>query len=91
MKKLFTILALTAIFLGLCQLFLSGFLGAQVVELGAVEKKATLLEEENRKLEEEIAQKSSLKNVLNRAIELGFKAGVEMVSYRSEKPVALKP
>lgn len=91
MKKLFTILTLLTVTLGVFQLFLSGYLGAQVVELGAIESKTTALEEKNRKLEEEIAQKSSLKNILDRAAELGFKAGAAMVSYRTEKPVALKP
>lgn len=87
-KKIVIFLTVIAALLGIAQLYLCGYLGAEGIELSLIEKNILILETENRELSGEVAQLSSLKNVKEQAVNLGFHPSIALLEYPSEKTVA---
>lgn len=90
LQKMTVFLGTIVVFLGIAQIILSGYIGAQGKEFALLEERIQNLKRVNQELEEEIAFHSSLQRIKEEAVNLGFKPDYLMVDYSSEKPVALR-
>lgn len=73
MKKKLKILFVTAIVLEVVKVYLCSCLSTSGMELAEVQKEIERLEIENREIEGEIAKNSSIKQIYQKALFLGFK------------------
>jgi len=90
LEKIVSISTILVIMLAALQLFLSGVISADSIEIGSIEERIAILEKENRLLEEKIARSSSLPVIQDKAIRLGFDEPCFLVDFSSEEPFALK-
>lgn len=89
-KPKLVILIISLVFvLSLTQLFISFFLAVNGDKLRQLEEKASLLEQENKILSEEIYRLGSLKRINDEAKNLGFVKADKILSLTSQVPVAL--
>jgi len=88
--KLVILIISLVLVLSLAQLFISFFLAANGGKLRQLEEKASLLEQENKILSEEIYRLGSLARINNEAKNLGFVKAGKVLYLTPQLPVALE-